>query len=203
MPATHRPSPTPSRRSALLALACIAAATPAAHANQAPGGQPRGDVPPAEVRAGLPGARLIGTGRLTWFGLHVYDARLWAVDELKPADFADTPLALEIEYARDLRGAQIAERSIDEMKRSGEVASDTAARCLATMRQIFPDVTSGDRITGVLAAGGVARFFVNGQPRGEVRDAEFTRRFFGIWLAPSTSEPRLRASLLGGRRSAS
>jgi len=33
---------------------------------------------------------------------------------------------------------------------------------------------------------------------GEVKDAEFARRFFGIWLAPSTSEPALRQTLLGG-----
>ena len=33
----------------------------------------------------------------------------------------------------------------------------------------------------------------------EKRDAEFARRFFGIWLAPETSEPRLRAALLGLR----
>jgi hypothetical protein len=31
---------------------------------------------------------------------------------------------------------------------------------------------------------------------GESRDAEFTRRFFGIWLAPHLG-PRLRQSLLG------
>jgi hypothetical protein len=29
-----------------------------------------------------------------------------------------------------------------------------------------------------------------------VADAEFTRLFIGIWLAPETSEPRLRRQLL-------
>jgi hypothetical protein len=32
---------------------------------------------------------------------------------------------------------------------------------------------------------------------GEVRDATFARLFFGIWLSPRTSEPQLRAALLG------
>jgi hypothetical protein len=45
----------------------------------------------------------------------------------------------------------------------------------------------------------LSRFFHNGNPRGEVRDAEFTRRFFGIWLGEATSEPALRDSLLGRR----
>ena len=42
------------------------------------------------------------------------------------------------------------------------------------------------------------RFFFNGSLRGEVADADFTRLFFGIWLSPKTSEPRLREQLLAG-----
>ena len=52
-------------------------------------------------------------------------------------------------------------------------------RCAMT----FPDVKKGDRITGVHEPGVAAQFFVNGALKGEIRDAEFARRFFGIWLA--------------------
>ena len=31
---------------------------------------------------------------------------------------------------------------------------------------------------------------------GEIADDAFSRRFFGIWLSPKTSQPRMRASLL-------
>ena len=51
--------------------------------------------------------------------------------------------------------------------------------------------------------GTATRIFVNGTLRGEVRDAEFTRLFFGIWLSPRTSEPRLREALLGPARAGS
>lgn len=77
------------------------------------------------------------------------------------------------------------------------VAAANAARWLERMQQLFPDVEKGDRITGLQLAGKVARFFVNGALRGEVRDADFTRLFFGIWLSPRSSEPELRKSLLG------
>jgi hypothetical protein len=40
------------------------------------------------------------------------------------------------------------------------------------------------------------RFLLNGKPFGEVRDAEFSSLFFGIWLSPGTSEPAMRQSLL-------
>lgn len=191
------------RRNALALLLAATAGT-RANANQvrvlASAGETR---LPAEVAASLPGARLIGSGRLSFWGLPVYDARLWAADEVNPAEYAGTALAIEVEYARSLGGAQIAERSLDEMKRSGTLAADTGERWLATMKQLFPDVNRGDRITGVLLPGAGSRFYANGMQRGEVRDGEFTRRFFGIWLAPGTSEPKLRAALLGSRRSAS
>ena len=41
------------------------------------------------------------------------------------------------------------------------------------------------------------RFFLNGRARGEPRDAEFAKWFFGIWFSPRTSEPALRLALLG------
>ena len=107
------------------------------------------------------------------------------------------PLALELEYARKLDGAEIAKRSLVEMRRQAEPAAEVAQRWLVDMTRLFPDVQEGDRITGVNLPGQGARFFHNGTLRGEVRDTEFARLFFGIWLSPGTSEPALRQSLLG------
>jgi Chalcone isomerase-like len=152
---------------------------------------------PAEVAAELPAARLLGGGRLTFLGLLIYDARLWVPENFKAEAFEQTPLAIELEYGRTLYGKLIAERSLDEMKRSGGVSEEQAERWLTTMKLTFPDVAKGDRITGVLRPGVSARFFLNGKPIGEVSDAEFARRFFGIWLSPKTSEPKLRLALLG------
>jgi hypothetical protein len=177
---------TVSRRQWLL-LAAAAPLLPAAQAATAP----------PEVQTALPGATLQGQGRLRFFGLHVYDIRLWAPAGFVPDRWAQTPLALEIEYARTLYGRQIAERSLDEMKRQGEIAADTGSRWLAEMNRLFPDVKQGDRITGVKQPGVSASFFMNGQTRGELRDGDFARRFFGIWLAPQTSEPALRERLFG------
>jgi Chalcone isomerase-like len=127
----------------------------------------------------------------------IYDARLWVGDGFKAESYEQAPLAIELEYARTLYGKLIAERSLDEMKRAGGVSEEQGERWLATMKQTFPDVVKGDRITGVLRPGVSARFFLNGKAIGEVSDAEFARRFFGIWLSPKTSEPKLRLSLLG------
>ncbi len=184
------------RRDLLTAAATVLTAAAAAALWPVPAGA---STPvPAELAAELPGARLQGSGRLRFFGLHVYDARLWTGERRAAAgDWAATPLALEIEYARRLVGAQIAERSLEEMRRQGAIDEADAARWLAEMKRLFPDVAAGDRITGIKVPGSAARFFVNGRYRGEVRDAEFTRRFFGIWLARESSQQALREALLG------
>ena len=177
-----------SRRAALLALSALVSA-PHAAAQATP--------PPSEVQSELPTARLQGQGRLRFFGLHVYDIRLWAPAPLRGDDALLASAALEIEYARRLPGPLIAERSLSEMQRSAEFPTADAERWLAAMKQLFPDVQSGDRITGVHRAGVGVRFHFNGRLLGEVRDATFARMFFGIWLSPRTSEPQLRTALLG------
>lgn len=158
---------------------------------------------PAEVAAELPGARLQGSGRLTFFGLHVYDARLWVRDGFEAPRFESVPFALELEYARTLYGRLIAQRSLEEMKRGGAIDDPRAQRWLAEMNRTFPDVAKDDRLTGVHRPGESARFFVNGTLRAEWHDTELARRFFAIWLGPQTSEPALRAALLGHPRPAS
>jgi hypothetical protein len=152
---------------------------------------------PPEVAADVPGAKLIGEGRLRFLGLRIYDARLWSAQP-PASDWSAAPLALELRYARSLDGAKIADRSLDEMRRQGDIEPAVAQRWLAAMTQLFPDVKENDRITGVLLPGLGARFFFNGQARGDLRDVRFARLFFGIWLSPKTSEPALRESLLGG-----
>jgi hypothetical protein len=153
---------------------------------------------PPELVGLWPAVQLQGEGRLRFLGLLVYGARLWApAPTLTADDWPQRDFALELTYARALVGRQIAERSLQEMRRTGPLPDDEGERWLEAMTALFPDVREGDRITGVHRPEQEARFFVNGRPRGAVRDGGFARRFFGIWLAPQTSQPQLRSALLG------
>ena len=178
-------------RRALVTLAMLPLLTTAAQAQTQP------VAPPTEVASELPGPKLLGSGQLRFMGLRIYEARLWLGAAPLAADWAAVSLALELEYARGLSGAQIAERSITEMRRQGEMTAADAERWLGALQQIVPDVKSGDRITGVNVPGMGARFFINGRLKGDIRDPQFARLFFGIWLSPKTSEPALRDALLG------
>nr|WP_316641619.1 chalcone isomerase family protein [uncultured Roseateles sp.] len=157
------------------------------------------DQAPAEVRAELPQARRQGQGLMRFLGLSIYTIRLWAPDPVSAETWSERPLALEIEYARSLDGTEIARRSLKEMQRVGDFTASQGERWLAAMGEAFPDVRSGDRITGFQRPGQMVRFYVNGRPGKDIADALFARLFFGIWLSPRTSEPGLREALLGLR----
>ena len=145
----------------------------------------------------LPGSRLQGEATLRYFGLRVYHARLWTLPDFRSGQSVEQPMVLELEYLRDLKGDAIAERSLQEMQRAGPIPEAQARRWLAEMQRIFPDVKAGDRISGQHLPGQGARFWLNGQAMGQVDDPAFARLFFGIWLAPTTSEPGMRVALLG------
>ena len=154
--------------------------------------------PPAEAAPALPGAVWTGTARMRFFGLAIYDAALWVAPGFSASRYAQSPLALQLTYLRSLNGRSIAQRSLEEMRRGATLSPVQEQRWLAAMQEAFPDVQSGDRITGLHQPEVGARFWFNGQPRAMVRDPDFSRLFFGIWLAESTSEPSLRVALLAG-----
>ena len=151
-----------------------------------------------ELSGALPKAQRIGTGRLTVWGFQVYDARLWAQPGFRAANFDRAPLALELSYLRAFKAEEVAERSIKEMRRSKPVSDAQASRWIANLLRVIPDIRTGDRVMGVHRPGVGAAFWVNGKNTGEVLDAEFAKLFFGIWLSPNTSEPKLRDALLAG-----
>ena len=152
---------------------------------------------PPELASELPGVHLRGSGAMRFMGMRIYDARLWAPAAVI-GDGATQPLALELIYARNIKGDLIVSSSLREMQRVGSFSPEQSARWTQAMTPLFPNIKPGDRITGIQRPGQSARFYFNGTLRGEVADADFTRLFFGIWLSPRTSDPQLRQQLLSG-----
>lgn len=184
------------RRRRLCAAGTLLLAGPAFGAD-AVAPAPLATMPPTEVAGAVTAPRLQGRGRLRFFGLLVYEARLWAGADFVPQRYDGHPFALELEYARKLEGAAIAQRSIVEMRRSGNLNDSQAQAWQAAMTSAFPNVAPGDRLTGVHVPDAATRFFHNGLPTSVVADPMFGRAFFGIWLAATTSEPDLRRQLIG------
>ena len=173
--------------SAALALACAVAP---AHAHAS--------APDMSFSAALQNKQVMGSARLRVWGFDVYDMRLKAGPSFDTARFADGPLALELNYLRNLKGADIAKQSLDEMRNLETIDPAQAEIWLAAMRNLFPDVKKGDRLAGIHQPGRGASFYLNDRLLGEVADPRFSRLFFGIWLSPKTSQPALRETLLQG-----
>lgn len=150
----------------------------------------------ADWQAALPGARAVGSGEFTWFGLRLYSARTWSA--VAPLAW-NRPFALELTYHRRLSRDTLVETSLDEMRRlQGPALSDaTLARWAGLMREAFVDVQPGMRITGLYLPGQGCRFYVDGQLRRQVEDDAFARAFFAIWLDPRARDPGLRQRLAG------
>jgi hypothetical protein len=163
---------------------------PAAHA------QASGPSPWPEVQANLPDGRWSGSARLRFWGFDVYDAQLWVAPSFTAAQYSQHPLALSLTYLRTLRGQAIAERSLTEMRRQGPISAEQESAWLPAMQALFVDVAANDRLTGLHQPGLGARFWLNARPLGNLADAGFSQRFFGIWLDTASSEPELRRNLL-------
>ena len=157
----------------------------------------RANAPEPTVSAALQGKQSTNKVRLRVWGFEVYDARLFTVNGFSAEQFGDHRFALELSYLRSFKGSDIAERSIDEMRNVTELTPAQADLWLKTMTALFPDVQRGDRITGVHVPGSGARFYLNDRLLGDIADEAFSRSFFGIWLSPKTSQPRMRETLIG------
>ena len=151
---------------------------------------------PPELQTALPTATLSGQAVLRFWGFDVYRASLWVAPGFAPSAFAQSSFALELHYLRAFHGADIARRSIAEMQRQQALDATQQIPWENRLKALFPDVRAGDRITGLYQPDRGADFWLNGQPLGAIRDSAFAARFFAIWLAPETSEPQLRRSLL-------
>lgn len=154
---------------------------------------------PPDVVTQLPNAEMSGKGKLTFFGLEVYESSLWVIPNFKGADFEKHSFALELHYLRNFTAADIAKRSLEEMQRIEPVAEQKANLWTKTLSEAFPNVKKGDRIVGVHKPGLGMTFWHNGKRTADIKDIDFSRQFFAIWLSPKTSEPKLRLLLLGNK----
>jgi Chalcone isomerase-like len=79
--------------------------------------------------------------------------------------------------------------------------SDTQIKAwTADLKKAFPDVKSGDKLTGVYLPKIGTRFFFNSRLTAEINDPAFGDAFFAIWLDEKAKRPELRRALLGSAK---
>lgn len=167
----------------LAMISMLATAAPAAADGQS-----------AAIARSVPSAELVGKGRMTFLGFRLFDAELYAPEGTYRAS---APFALKLTYLRGFKSEEIVDSSLKEMRRQGGASAGQLDRWESEMRNLFPDVSKGQSITGVRTRRGEAEFYLNGSKLGTIGDAAFSQRFFAIWLGRQTRNPQLRAALTG------
>lgn len=143
------------------------------------------------IDSALNPAKLQGSGRLNWFGFHIYDASFYRAGMPSSPEFA-----LDIRYQKSFTAISIANRTADEMKKMG-VPDAQVATWGRELASILPNIESGQTLTAIYTPKQGTIFFHDGKRVAQIPGAEFSKAFFGIWLDPKTSAPKLRNELLG------
>ncbi len=146
------------------------------------------------IQASVPGASVVGRGVLSYAFWDVYEATLYAPQgRFDPAK----PVALSIAYYHAIDGKDIADRSVQEMRKQGFNDEIKLAAWNAQMKAIFPDVKDGTVLSAVYTPGDRTAFYNGNKAIGSIKGDDFGKLFFGIWLGERASEPELRRALLG------
>lgn len=143
----------------------------------------------------VPQAKPVGTHRVKMAFWDVYDVTLYAQSG---AYAPEKPFALSLTYLKSIPGRAIADHAVSVMRRQGFGNEYKLAQWHESMVGIFPDVRSGVTLTGTTNGEGDVVFLKDGKVIGKIRDKEFEKYFFGIWLDPKGGEPDIRKGLLGG-----
>lgn len=149
---------------------------------------------PTELASHVTASKPYGEGSLSWLFITAYDASLWTDAQRWSMN---EPFALTLVYRMSFTTDEMVERTLEEMKAlDPALTADQLQRHARMLRNAFPPVKAGDRITAIHTPGQPVRFFHNGRLTASSDDSAFADPFFGIWLSPKTSEPSLRRALL-------
>lgn len=141
--------------------------------------------------------RLTGEAELRILFLSIYQSRLYTVNG--SFESIDAPLALEIEYLKNVTAEKLVSSTRDEWVHQGiyDLDTESAEAWLVQLQALWPDIKSRDVLLMRFNQDGSSEFFFNGKSLGVIQDDRFGPRFLAIWLAPETRFPATRQQLIG------
>jgi len=145
----------------------------------------------ADVTAQL---KTIGTGKLSWFLMDIYQASLHSADGVYTDE--KYPQALKIRYQRAFKKEWLVDATAKEWQKM-LITQQRYKPWLTQLSILWPDVKSGDTITLFVAENGQGSFYHNDVLLGEIEGPDLAAEFLNIWLAKNTSQPDLRRKLIG------
>ena len=127
--------------------------------------------------------------QFTWWTLNIYKVELWTADGKFP-DF-QKPLIMHYEYQKNIKAKALVDTSIEEWQRLKSCTDKQAQMWAKQLLKIWPDIKSGDTLTAWFD-GKETHFYQEKKFLGSIKDQNFTRPFFSIWLHPKSKTAKLR-----------
>ena len=136
---------------------------------------------------------MVGQAKLKVLVWEVYDSALFTPSGTWQGE---APYQLSLIYLRNIPASKLVEETEKAWQKQGR-NHPKLNEWLALLGELWPDITKGDNLVFGLNASGDSVFWFNDSPIGGIDDRDFGPLFGGIWLAPDTPRPELRAQLIG------
>lgn len=140
---------------------------------------------------------MVGQTTLKRFGLHIYDASFWMLEDQSLDSLSTTTCALSITYARNIRAKHLLSNTKKEWQRLGFAEQYPIEAWLMMLKNIWPDVKKGDQLVIVTTPEGKSTFYNNRVSLGTVDDSNFGSAFLAIWLDEKSRFKKNRKELIG------
>jgi hypothetical protein len=183
-------------------LSFLAAVGIAAVATQADAGRLAGVVMPDTMS--LEGKRLtlngMGLREATVFKVNVYVAGLYVEHpSSNPAKLlaTDEPKVLVLRFVRDVDRGDIVKAWSDGFKHNATVDVATLKPQIDRLNSWMPKFSNGDSLTFTYVPAEGVTVEVNGVRKGVIKNDDFARSLFSIWLGPKPPGKALKRGLLG------
>lgn len=135
---------------------------------------------------------LVGEGKMRWVFFDLYHIQLYSEDGQYHKD--NYPKALAIDYYRAIDRDDLITATVQQWER---LKINWNPEWKSQLKTIWPSVNKDDQLILRVDPSGNSHFYLNSTAIGNIADPEFGPAFLAIWLAPETSEPKLRKLLIG------
>jgi hypothetical protein len=125
----------------------------------------------------------------------LYQSQLRTTSGRYPIFLESEQLIFQIRYLTDISNDNLIMRTIEQWQHQG-ISKGIYQQYIEKLATIWPNIKKGDRLA-MLMQKDKSVFYFNDQYIGAINDDVFGQLFVNIWLGDSTSEPSLRAQLLG------
>lgn len=139
----------------------------------------------------------IKTGEATFSFLFwdLYHSQLQTTSGRYPISLEHERLIFQIHYLANISNNNLISRTVEQWQLQG-ISKDIYRQYVEKLTTLWPNIEKGDRLA-MLMQKNKSSFYYNDRYLGAINDNVFGQLFINIWLDESTSEPLLRAQLLG------